>query len=359
MSQTTLWLARILLAGAAAAQCTFSPLEPGPSALATAAPRKVFPISTPAGDTQYIDKTGKIVPAPKEPGDALSLFKEFVDGHPRYGFRDASGAVKIAPRFLDALPFAGGLAGVKDANGKWGFVDASGALRIAAQFQAVDNFSGGRAAVDLCDRCGYIDSQGKPAFAPSFRHCYRFQDHIAKVEFSQGLWGFIDESGKTLAKLSGNGEFALFSEGLMPAEKDGGGVGFVDATGKFAIQPRFAFVEPFSEGLAAVKADKTWGYIDKTGKFVIDPSFCDPADPRGGYFHEGLAFVCDAKTHTYGFIDRAGKYVIPPQFGKCNDASGQHCAFDGGLAWVETKTREGYIDPHARFIWSRPVGKGR
>lgn len=344
---------------AAYAQCTFSPLEPGPSALVTAPPRTAFPISTPAGDTEYIDKAGKKIPAPPDTsGSGLTLYKEFVEGHPRYGYRDSSGAVKIKPQYLDALPFSGDLAGVKDATGKWGFIDRSGAMRIAPQFRAVDDFSGDRAAVDQCDKCGYIDDKGKPAFNATFRHCYRFQNHVAKVEISAGSWGFIDESGKTLAKLS-NGEFALYSDGLMPAERGSGPVGFVDTSGKFAIEPRFAFVEPFSEGLAAVKEDKAWGYIDKSGKYAITPRFCDPADPRGGYFHEGLAFVCDAKTRLYGFVDRAGKSAISPQFAKCNDPSGDHCAFDGGLAWVETKAQEGYINPQGKFVWSRPVGKGR
>ena len=348
------------LAGVGAAQCTFSPLEPGPSALDWGTPRTVFPISTPAGDTQYIGKTGKVVQGPKDsPANGLALYKEFVDGHPRYGYRDASGAVKIAPRYLDALAFSGGFAGVKDESGKWGFIDSSGAMRISPQFRAVDDFSGGRAAVDQCDNCGYIDDKGKPAFGATFRHCYRFQDRVAKVEFSAGSWGFIDESGKTLAKLSGNGEFALFSEGLIPAENGGGPVGFEDTGGKFVIEPRFAFVQPFSGGLAAVKEEKAWGYIDKTGKYVITPRFCDPADARGGYFHEGLAFVCDAKTRAYGFVDRTGKFVVPPQYAKCNDPSGDHCAFDGGLAWVETKLREGYINPQGKFVWSRSVGKGR
>jgi hypothetical protein len=358
LNRSLLLVAGLLVAGEAMAQCPFSPLEPGPSALERPAPRVAFPVSTPSGDTQYIDKTGKPIAAPAKASPGLSEFKEFVDGHPRYGFRDASGTAKIPPRYLDALEFSGGLAGVKDSTGKWGFIDESGAMRIAPKFQAVADFSDGLAAVDLCGSCAYIDAEGKQPFGGTYRHCYRFESHVAKVELTPGNWGFIDKSGKILAKLSG-GEFALFSEGLMPSDKPGSGVGYVDITGAFAFPPRFAFVQPFSEGFAAVKEDKAWGYIDKTGKYVITPRFCDPADSRGGYFHDNLAFVCDAKTKLYGFIGHDGKYVIPPQFTKCNDSSGDHCEFDGGLAWVETKTREGYVNSQGRFVWSRSVGKGR
>jgi WG containing repeat len=352
-------LAGVWMAADGAAQCQFSPLEPGPSALERPAPRKVFPVDTPSGDTRYIDKSGKPAAAPAKAPGGLTIFKEFVDGHPRYGYRDGSGAAKIPPRFLDALEFSSGLAGVKDVSGKWGFIDETGAMRIAPQFEAVADFSSGLAAVDRCGSCAYIDSEGKQAFSGVYRHCYRFEKGVAKVELTQGHWGFIDKTGKLLARLSDGGEFALLSEGLMPSEKEGGGIGFVDLTGKFVVAPRFAFVEPFSEGLAAVKEDKAWGYVDNTGKYVIAPQFCDPADSRGGYFHEGLAFVCDSKSRLYGFIGRDGKYVIPPQFGRCNDPSGEHCEFDGGMAWVETKKLEGYVNPKGSFVWSRSVGHGR
>jgi hypothetical protein len=69
--------------------------------------------------------------------------------------------------------------------------------------------------------------------------------------------------------------------------------------------------------------------------------------------------VTDPKTKLHGFIDRTGKYTIKPIYSRCNDPSGEHCAFDGGLAWVETSKSEGYIDTQGKFVWSTPVGQGR
>ncbi|HEX4807642.1 MAG TPA: WG repeat-containing protein [Bryobacteraceae bacterium] len=345
----------------AAGKCAFSALEPTGSALVKKPGRTEFPIFGKNGDREFIDKTGqRVSPRPPTPAsDGLTPFREFVDGHPRYGYRDAAGHAKIAPRFLDAEGFASHLAGVEDPNGLWGFIDETGLMRIEPRFQGVDNFSDGLAAVDLCERCSYIDAHGNEVVHGPFRHCYRFSDGVAKVELSEGRFGFIDKDGKVLASLSSGGEFQLLSDGLMASEKPGSGVGFVDRSGVFVIAPRYAFVQPFSEELAAVKEDELWGYIDKQGKTAIAPAFCDPEDPRGGYFQEGLAFVCDPKTKLYGFIGRDGKYVISPRYQRCQDPWGDHCGFDGGLAWVETKLLEGYINPEGRFVWSVSVGQGR
>ena len=44
--------------------------------------------------------------------------------------------------------------------------------------------------------------------------------------------------------------------------------GYIDKTGKIAINPQFDDAWDFSEGLAPVKTGDKYGYIDKTGKYV-------------------------------------------------------------------------------------------
>ena len=60
-----------------------------------------------------------------------------------------------------------------------------------------------------------------------------------------------------------------FSEGVA-AVWIGPGWGYIDKTGKIAIQPLFTFAHAFSEGLAVVQMGFQWGYIDKTGNMVIN-----------------------------------------------------------------------------------------
>src|SRR6218665_1119163 len=76
--------------------------------------------------------------------------------------------------------------------------------------------------------------------------------------------------------------FPLFafctSETLLAPVKIDGKWGYIDKSGKIAINPQFDFAWEFQEGLAVIQfGDKNgfdkWGYIDKTGEIVIEPQF--------------------------------------------------------------------------------------
>src|SRR5882724_3055671 len=69
--------------------------------------------------------------------------------------------------------------------------------------------------------------------------------------------------------------------------KQNGEFGFIDATGKIVIEPKFDGAEDFSEELAAVWLRKVgYGYVDTTGAMVVAQKF---AGAQG--FKEGLAAV--------------------------------------------------------------------
>lgn len=113
---------------------------------------------------------------------------------------------------------------------------------------------------------------------------------------------------------------------------------------EMVIDPHFAFVRDFSEGLAAVTFEDRLGYIDSNGKFVIPPLIeIDPLSlyREGTYqFVEGLARMM--VNHRWGYINTEGKYVIPPQFDGADN-------FADGLARVEMDNQYGYITKRGRF----------
>lgn len=85
--------------------------------------------------------------------------------------------------------------------------------------------------------------------------------------------------------------------------------GFIDKSGKLAIEPKFRAISYFSEGLAAVSEDgRKFGYSDKTGKIVIEQKFLSNAA-----FIDGLA-VASEDIAKAGYIDKSGKYAIEPKF---------------------------------------------
>jgi hypothetical protein len=95
----------------------------------------------------------------------------------------------------------------------------------------------------------------------------------------------------------------------------------MDDNGKVVIEPKYAAVRAFSEGLAAVTEREwgggfsrpfpsAWGFIDKDGKLVIPHKYTS-----AGSFHDGLALVSEnyhnISGKPEGFIDRTGKLKIP------------------------------------------------
>jgi hypothetical protein len=101
------------------------------------------------------------------------------------------------------------------------------------------------------------------------------------------------------------------SEALVPSC---GGIydlcGYARRDDRTEVIPRtFERVQPFSEGLAAVRIDGRFGYIDPTGKVIIKPQF-----DLAGKFNDGMAEV---RVGDYtGVIGRDGKMLVRPRFAR-------------------------------------------
>ena len=123
-----------------------------------------------------------------------------------------------------------------------------------------------------------------------------------------------------------------------------GQCGFIDKTGKYAINPQFDSSYDYAEGLAAVQIGFKWGFINKTGVFVINPQF-DDAVP----FSEGLAYVRignNPDDWKWGFIDKTGQYIINPQFTQ------EDFGFIGELAPVYNNLGFLYINKQGCIVWT-------
>jgi TonB family protein len=155
-----------------------------------------------------------------------------------------------------------------------------------------------------------------------------------------GKWGYVDRTGK-LAVNPLYDQADDFSDG-MGRVRIGSKFGFVRADGSLAVTPQFDSVWRFSEGLAGVKANGKWGYIDRTGKLAVSPRF----DHAEG-FSEGLALV--EQGGKLGYADKAGEIVITPQF-DCG------MTFSQGLAPVEVAGRWGYVNKVGEYIINPQFG---
>jgi hypothetical protein len=100
------------------------------------------------------------------------------------------------------------------------------------------------------------------------------------------------------------------------------------------IEPRYRLGNAFSEGRAAVMLaeNRKWGFIDRTGREVVAPRY-DGVEP----FAEGLAAV--KLNGKWGLINRSGREVIAPKL----DQYLSSLSFSDGVTRVKLNGKWGYI----------------
>ncbi len=244
-----------------------------------------------------------------------------------------------------------------DKDGKWGFIDATGKIVIPLKFEQARYFSEGLACVKVGDKYGFINEHGDMVIAPKYDSAWSFREGLAEVEEHYGPSEFIDKTGKVAFVPPSSHRFIEFRDGLAQGRSSFYGdsryqpsadsplmkTGWIDHSGKWAIEPRFKGFWDFSEGLAAVTFDalapaKTgkMGFINKRGQVVIAGRF-DSAT----YFSEGVAMVkADGRAF---FVDPTGKRAFEGDF---EDASNFH----DRLACVQIGGKWGFIDHKGRLV---------
>jgi len=104
---------------------------------------------------------------------------------------------------------------------------------------------------------------------------------------------------------------------------------------------------PFHQGLAAVLLGSThdakglWGFIEPSGRIAINPAFS-----QVNSFVNGLAAA--KKNDLYGYIDTKGNWVIEPRFSRATDFNSQ------GTALVVTDNRLALVDRKGAIIKTLP-----
>ncbi len=228
----------------------------------------------------YIDKAGhwQIPPQFDDAyGFSESIAQVVVSGH-QVGYIDKSGAFRIPAQLRAYAPqhssFAEGFACV-ETNGKWGFIDTQGKVVIEARLGVASMFHDGLAVADIGEkearRSGFIDKSGAFAIEPQFLIAWQFSEGLARVRGKAGVMQFIDKTGHVVFDVPRGQWAGEFSEGLVNIQLHDDKWGYVDQSGKWAIEPRFHWAEPFYKGLAKVAVDNKIGYINRDGHFVWGP----------------------------------------------------------------------------------------
>ena len=225
-----------------------------------------------------------------------------------------------SPRLL--LPHQTDFSVANWGHNTWGYVDSLGNWVIDAQFETVGPFLEDAAVVSHAPQFwflsirpsyGFIKRSGEYLITPRFENARAFHGGLAAVQINK-KWGFVDPSGR-LAIPAQFDDVGEFGDWLAPAVTGGkgrnGDWGYIDKYGDWVIQPNLSGARAFSEDLAPAARGNVWGCIDLwTRKFAIEPRFAQVWE-----FQEGLAAAQEKGSSLRGYIDRSGAWKIPPRFG--------------------------------------------
>lgn len=339
------------------------------------------------GKYGYVDRKGNVVIEPQF--DNAKSFSEglaWAEKDGKTGYIDHSGAFVIELDAKDGFSFSDGSAKICTGGGcSDSFINKKGEVIIdGKQFDYVHQMFEGMVVVNKDGKYGVLDNNGNQVVAPKFKECRDFSNDLTWVKMGR-KWGCIDKKGnmvidtnyvsindfheglafvwidddypvcidkkgkvviKELPKGLHRSDHLIFSESLARVKVDGK-YGYIDKTGKFAIQPQFYSASDFSCGMALIMTENAMhGYIDKTGRIVIEPKY-----EMAESFSEGLAAVClkngTLEKRKYFFIDKKEHLV-------CDSLSCWPSSFKDGIAKIDDYD-EGinYVDKKGRVLINR------
>lgn len=103
--------------------------------------------------------------------------------------------------------------------------------------------------------------------------------------FRSGAWGYRDERGERAVDCLYDSAAAFPADGLAAVSvRDGQDAvlwGFLNPDGEAVVPLTYEAVQPYSDGMAAVRRNGTWAYIDAYGR-TLTGFIYDKADPFGG-----------------------------------------------------------------------------
>lgn len=233
--------------------------------------------------------------------------------------------------------FSDGFAAV-EVNDKWGFMNTQGKLAIPAEYDKVTVFRSGYASAKKGIHYIVVDQNGneKSVNIPGITDLNDFSENLAVFKTEGGV-GFIDGSGSVAIqpKYDAAGDF---SGGFAWAKTSAGKVGYINPMGEWVIQPNFDAgknLDP-SCGLARIKKDDKWGYVNLSGEilYMTDTELWED-------FMGGLAR--GKKNGKFGYFNDKMEWAIQPQFDGARD-------FRNGYASVRKGSLWGVIDANGNWV---------
>jgi hypothetical protein len=261
----------------------------------------------------YMDRTGRMRTgfdyanaAPFREGlAAVKISRDL--GANDWAYIDTNGTVVISPRFKEAGSFGNGLAYVETVSPERyllpAIINRAGKVVVDKPFvlewsqalfgvPSLEQFRRRRQMVfddlliprhDAAVR-GYVDATNRLIIPGArFQTMGVFREGRAPVSVD-GRWGYIDTAGQVVVEP----RFAVagpFHEGCAAVRDQAGRTGYIRPDGAWAVEPLWLEeAHPFADGRARVKLNGLYGFLEATGRFIVAPRYL-----RADDFHEGRA----------------------------------------------------------------------
>jgi hypothetical protein len=156
-----------------------------------------------------------------------------------------------------------GISSIIDSTGKVYFTDRSDGM--------MDNVSNGHLLTSNGEHLGFRDLKGAWIIAPKYEHATAYDKIIGVMQ--DGKISIIDGAGNPIKTLPidnlvyNQQTYKWLSDG-MALFKRNHKYGYLDASGREVIAPKYANASPFEHGIAKVYEGSRWHFIDKRGKVV-------------------------------------------------------------------------------------------
>ncbi len=299
----------------------------------------------------FIDKTGKVIVAPKyfDVKDFNGNYAvvglrikqpakegEEPDEKPQYGVIDITGKEVVPCKYdniteinedgiLDVINYK------EDGSGLGGYWDIKqNKFIVEPKYQSVQAMREGMGAFQQNGRWGFVDNTGKVVIQPQFEQVKDFSGGLARA-YKSLKWGFVDKKGTEIIQFKyQNTDDDGFNGGLARVRQNNQ-EGWIDDKGVVRIKMQYASTKPFRERFAAFQHVGKWGFVDVTGSVTIPAKFAEVRNFSDGLvaFREGV---------NWGFADASGKTIIAPQYSEIE------MDFSRGIARVAKANKRFYID---------------
>lgn len=285
-----------------------------------------------------------------------------------YGFQDEDGKWVIEPTFTHIFNFRNGRC-IVEINDKYGVIDHEGKFVIplhSYEFSWFTEFKNGYAVIENDNKYGVFTQDGRMVVKPKYHYVYFIRNQI--------LYNMQIDVGDTLNEND-------LQSGLFRFWNEKGLVGILDSNGNELLPAEYSDISDFEYGAARLRKEKKLGVFSDEGKIVL-PAVCDDLGDFGYDYYvfvyssegkKGLATrdemitpaiyedvqttslknILAKKNGKWGMIDDKGKTILDFKYNMLTNWTNDKLFFVLGKKFgvMDIKTRTALLPPVLDDVW--------